>query len=172
MDVPGRVGEIHVNVGDNAGTLIVGDHNVVNLVGVAAPVLSARAPSGVHRPRDPEGFLDRRAETARALAALRAAAAVEVQGAPRIGKSFLLRHAAAAAADTFADGALLLPPGLAGGRDALQALFEMFWESTPPCAPSATRLRELLGDKRALVAVDHSEFGDADLTLASDVAPK
>lgn len=170
VGVPGQAGAISIEVGNNHGTLIVGHHNVVNLAGVAMPVLQPRVPADVHRPVEPEGFLDRRVETAQALAKLQPGSVVQVRGEPRIGKSFLLRHAATAAASSFADGALLLPPGLAGARDVLQSLFEMFWLSTPDSAPSTTRLRELLAGKRALIAIDHSELSEQDLAMVFDAA--
>lgn len=169
-DVPGQAGTISIEVGNNHGTLVVGHHNVVQLTGVSGPVLQPRAPADVHRPVEPEGFLDRRVETAQVMSGLHAGSAVEIHGVSRIGKSSLLRHAAAAAASSFPDGALLLPPGLAGSRDVLQSLFEIFWHSTPDSAPSATRLRELLAGKRALVAVDHSELTAQDLDAIFDAA--
>ena len=64
MDVPARQGSIDVTVGTNHGVLVVGEHNVVNLTGAGGPVLSPCEPAAVHRPLDPDGFLDRRVETA------------------------------------------------------------------------------------------------------------
>ena len=147
MEVPGRVGSVNVEVGQNFGTLVVGDHNIVQLAGVAASVVVAQGPAQVHRPTDIPGFLDRRVETARALAAVKPGAVLELVGVPKIGKTALARHAALAGAGDFRDGALLLPPGLAGARDVLQSLFEIFYLATPELAPSATRLREFLAAK-------------------------
>ncbi len=170
MEVPGRIGSVNVEVGQNFGTLVVGDHNIVQLAGVAASVVVAQGPAQVHRPTDIPGFLDRRVETARALAAVKPGAVLELVGVPKIGKTALARHAALAGAGDFRDGALLLPPGLAGARDVLQSLFEIFYLATPELAPSATRLREFLAAKNALVVVDHCELSSRDLPVLLDAA--
>ncbi len=170
MDVPGRIGSVNVEVGQNFGTLVVGDHNIVQLAGVAASVVVAQGPAQVHRPTDIPGFLDRRVETARVLVAVKPGAVFELVGVPKIGKTALARHAAQAGAGDFRDGALLLPPGLAGARDVLQSLFEIFYLATPELAPSATRLREYLAAKNALVVVDHCELSSRDLPVLLDAA--
>ncbi len=170
MEVPGRIGSVNVEVGQNFGTLVVGDHNIVQLAGVAARVVVAQSPAQVHRPTEIPGFLDRRVETARALGAFKAGAVLELVGVPKIGKTAMARHAALAGAGDFRDGALLLPPGLAGARDVLQSLFEIFYLATPELAPSATRLREYLAAKNALVVVDHCELSSRDLPVLLDAA--
>jgi len=98
------------------------------------------------------------------------AAYLNWSGPQRIGKTSLARHAALAGSSDFRDGALLLPPGLAGARDALQSLFEIFYVATPEMAPSATRLREYLAAKNALVVIDHGELSPQDLPALLDGA--
>jgi hypothetical protein len=143
------------NVGTNYGVIFSGDHNKVVLQVAAPPTVTPRTPAGVHRPRSPEGFLDRRIETGTLLAALNEAAmVVEVSGPQRIGKSWFLQQAGDKASVQFADGALFLPPGLKGPGDILQSLFEMFYAAVPATRPSATELRERLYDKHALVVCD------------------
>ena len=174
MTVPGFSGSMTFNVGTNYGVIFSGDHNKVVLQVAAPPSVTPRTPAAVHRPRSPEGFLDRRVETGTLLAALNDAlndaVRVDVSGPPRIGKSWFLQQAGDKAGAQFADGALFLPPGLKGAGDVLQSLFEMFYAAVPAIKPSATEMRERLADKRALIVCDDDTLTPAAWREVRDAA--
>jgi hypothetical protein len=125
------------------------------------------------RPRLLRGLVDRRIETTAALAALDAGLPVEVNGAPGIGKTALLRHLAHhPLAAAFVDGVVYLSARHRAADDLLQCLFEAFYESDTICKPTGAEIRRALQDMHALVLLDDVALPQKDVERVLDAAPR
>lgn len=141
-------------------------------VSLGGCTVSARGAHYRHPPSPATGFLDRDEVTGLILGALRVGRpAVEICGAPGLGKTWLLRHVARQAEPMFRDGVAWLPVGTHGGNDLLHAVFDAFHGVDRRCRPSRLELREHLAAKRALLLVDDAALDDRAIEQMRAVAP-
>ncbi|MFG2721830.1 ATP-binding protein [Streptomyces sp. NPDC048416] len=164
--------------GDAGGPVIAGNHNVVIGADHGSTVtllVEGERPTPVRRsdvallPRRQTPPLGRDAELARLAEAVGAGGPVQVWGAPGVGKSALLRHAARTLAPG-RDGVLFLDAARGEPMDLAQDMFEACYEAQG-YAPSSPELRRLMIGLRFTVYVDNAEFSAEGLRTLMDAAP-
>jgi hypothetical protein len=108
------------------------------------------------RPRRYPDHVDRESEAGAVIAAAQQGGVINVYGEAGIGKTHVLSHVAHdPAGGTFPDGIAHVDALDAPLDDALQALFEEFYDCGDPAVrPSRSRLRRALKDRQALIVVD------------------
>ncbi|MEU1405605.1 ATP-binding protein, partial [Streptomyces sp. NPDC005728] len=165
--------------GDASGPVIAGNHNVVIDADHGSTVtllVEGEHPRPVRRdqvallPRRQAAPLGRDAELRRLAAAVRDGGPVQVWGAPGVGKSALLRHAARTLAPG-ADGVVFLDAARREPEDLAQDIFEACYEARG-YAPSSPELRRLMSDIKVTAYVDNAEFGPEGLRTLMDAAPE
>ncbi|MEW9553218.1 AAA family ATPase [Nonomuraea sp. NPDC050783] len=166
--------------GDNNGTVLVGDHNVVHYTenrtivtereGGPVPVRLREHPDRRWLPDSAAPLIGRDRDLARIRGRLaERGAPVLVYGPPGIGKSAVLARIARDAADAGEDVVYLSAAGLET-EDIVQELFEACYDS-PGYLPPPGRLRRLMGKVRALVVIDGYEGSAESLEKLLDVVP-
>ncbi|MEU3031878.1 ATP-binding protein [Streptomyces incarnatus] len=164
--------------GDAGGPVVAGDHNVVIDAQHGSTVtllMEGRRPRPVRRdrvallPRRQNAPLGRDTDLARLATAVRDGGPVQLWGAPGVGKSTLLRHAARTLAPE-RDGVLFLDAARREPEDLAQDMFEACYE-TRGYAPSSPELRRLMTGVRVTVYVDNADFSPEGLRTLMDAAP-
>ncbi|HJS71033.1 MAG TPA: PASTA domain-containing protein [Gaiellaceae bacterium] len=130
------------------GALLHRLREVANPVALPVPIDS--------RPRRYPDHVDRESEAGAVVVAAQQGGVINVYGEAGIGKTHVLSHVAHdPAGGAFPDGIAHVDALDAPLDDALQALFEEFYDCGDPAVrPSRSRLRRALKDRRALVIVD------------------
>lgn len=165
--VPDRFG--HVEVGAvTGGTVIVGDHNNVQLVKITARPVKRQPISQLPR-SIPDPLIGRERDVQILQTAVEAGQLVQVWGASGVGKSALLRHLAR----TLPRG----PEGVAyieaGGRtadDLAQAIFDVSFDALDNYKPSLEVLKEHLKSLKLRIYLDDAGLGENDLRRLFDMA--
>ncbi|OIK23427.1 ATP-binding protein [Streptomyces malaysiense] len=164
--------------GDAGGPVVAGDHNVVIDAQHGSTVtllMEGRRPRPVRRdrvallPRRQNAPLGRDTDLARLATAVRDGGPVQLWGAPGVGKSTLLRHAARTLTPE-RDGVLFLDAARREPEDLAQDMFEACYE-TRGYAPSSPELRRLMTGVRVTVYVDNADFSPEGLRTLMDAAP-
>ncbi|MFC9932229.1 ATP-binding protein [Streptomyces sp. NPDC127190] len=164
--------------GDAGGPVVAGDHNVVIDAQHGSTVtllMEGERPRPVRRdrvallPRRQAVPLGRDSELTRLAAAVRDGGPVQLWGAPGVGKSTLLRHAARTLTPE-RDGVLFLDAARREPEDLAQDMFEACYEARG-YAPSSPELRRLMTGLRITVYVDNAEFSAEGLRTLMDAAP-
>ncbi|GAA2214489.1 hypothetical protein GCM10009850_099540 [Nonomuraea monospora] len=171
--------QIGIN-GDNNGTVLVGDNNIVHYTdertivtqreGGPVPVRRRERPDPRFLPQSAASLIGRERDLARVRGWLaERGAPVLVYGPPGIGKSAVLSKVARDAADAGEDVVYLSGAGLET-EDIVQELFEACYDS-PGYLPPPKRLRQLMGKVRALVVIDGYEGTAESLERLLDATP-
>ncbi|TYB57656.1 hypothetical protein FXF51_39880 [Nonomuraea sp. PA05] len=171
--------QIDIN-GDNNGTVLVGDNNIVHYTdgrtivtereGGPVPVRKRERPDPRFLPESAGSLIGRDRDLARVRGWLaERSAPVLVHGPPGIGKSAVLSRVAREAADAGEDVVYLSGAGLET-EDIVQELFEACYDS-PGYLPPPKRLRQLMGKVRALVVIDGYEGTAESLERLLDATP-
>ncbi|GLX52392.1 hypothetical protein Shyhy01_53420 [Streptomyces hygroscopicus subsp. hygroscopicus] len=164
--------------GDAGGPVVAGDHNVVIDAQHGSTVtllMEGQRPRPVRRdrvsllPRRQAAPLGRDGDLARLATAVRDGGPVQLWGAPGVGKSTLLRHAARTLTPE-RDGVLFLDAARREPEDLAQDMFEACYE-TRGYAPSGPELRRLMTGVRVTVYVDNADFSPEGLRTLMDAAP-
>ncbi|TGZ18041.1 hypothetical protein DV517_30140 [Streptomyces sp. S816] len=176
---PERGSERRIDIaGDAGGPVVAGDHNVVIDAQHGSTVtllMEGRRPRPVRRdrvallPRRQHAPLGRDTDLARLATAVRDGGPVQLWGAPGVGKSTLLRHAARTLTPE-RDGVLFLDAARREPEDLAQDMFEACYE-TRGYAPSSPELRRLMTGVRVTVYVDNADFSPEGLRTLMDAAP-
>ncbi|MET0543977.1 MAG: ATP-binding protein [Variovorax sp.] len=168
---PRAEGANQFRIEHHRGVLLASDGSPVH-ISLGGRSVSERSANQRRPPQTPAGFLDRDEITGIIVSSLAAGVhAVELAGESGIGKSWLMRHAGAQAQPYFSDGVVRLPPGMRGGFDLLQALFDAFYSVDARCRPGRLELRERLAGKQVLLLADEAALDDRAVEQLRDVAP-
>jgi hypothetical protein len=175
----GEAADVHAEVsveGDVVGQIAIGNNilQIGSLHGdLIMPASQAATPNPILRaspvkvvPRRPKPFFGRRAETTLLVTEARAGRAIAIEGPSGIGRSTLLRHLATADA---LHSVVYLPRLDLSVDDAVQVLFDHFYDCNVPLRPTAAQARLLLQQVQATIVVDDIA-GDTAQALI-DLAP-
>ncbi len=169
-----------VSIGDvyAGGQVIVGDHTTVQTTaGTKVTVLQVdERPRPRLRPRP----VDRRpravailgrADELELVAAVAAEAPVQLYGPDGVGKTAVLKLAAARAAP--AAGGVVFEPMRHRSLDEVQSgLYAAFWECEVPFTPAPVEFEEYLGELEALLVLDDCGLGRDELATLLDRLPR
>jgi len=173
--------QIHVE-GNVAGSIVVGDNNLVVNTNYGSIIYKQAAPRAALRnfapqpPRPPRGFLNRSAELEQLQTWLAANEIILLHAADGLGKTSLLRQAAnSPAARAFPQGVIFLEscgadaPAL--GEDLIQQIFDALFESEPPLKVTALSARAYLSNTRPLIVLDEVPLTPAAQRALPDLFP-
>ena len=167
-DIGGQVavGNYILQIGDvNGGVVNVAPQTQI-------PNYTRRTGAVNLRPRPFPTFLDRDTEVASVKSALEFSTPISVLGPAGIGKTSFLRSLAhLSETNQFIDGVVYLSmPGL-GFEDALQSLFDVFYESHPNFKPTDAEIRVGLQGIKALILLDDLILNREESMRLLDSAP-
>ncbi|MBV9450779.1 MAG: hypothetical protein JO345_33305 [Streptosporangiaceae bacterium] len=164
---------------DITGAVVVGDHSLAITAGEGS-LVTVLPPGQVPRPvrrkkidsrprQRHEPIVGRADILGKLSAAVRAGRPVQLHGQSGVGKSTILRHAAAAL-PSGQDGVVFLSAMNAEIRDVAQQLFEACYE-TAGYAPTGAELRHLMTGIRITAYIDNANFSGEQLREFMDMAP-
>jgi hypothetical protein len=170
--------------GNVEGSIVVGDNNfVVNtnhgtiVYKQAAPRVKLREASP-QPPRAPRHFVNRVDELNQIEKWIQAREAMTIYGADGVGKSALIKKAAAGdAASRMPNGVLLMEGVDEDGNalsfdDVIQRMFDALYESEPQLKVNATTARTYLSNTKPLVVLDNLNFSAKQLSTLPDLFPQ
>jgi len=170
--------------GNVEGSIVMGDNNfVVNtnhgtiLYKQAAPRVKLRD-AMPQPPRAPRNFVNRVDELNQIEKWIQAREAITIYGEDGVGKSALIKKAAAGAAARQMPNGVLLMEGVdedgnaLGFDDVVQRMFDALYESEPPLKVNATTARTYLSNTKPLVVFDNLNFSAKQLSTLPDLFPQ
>ncbi|MET7518189.1 ATP-binding protein [Streptomyces sp. NPDC005480] len=171
-----------IRTGDVSGTMVVGNHNIVNTLitaesGSSVIVHGGPLPDPVKRhpisqlPRAAaEPLIGRGRDVQELQKAIKTRQLVQVWGEPGVGKSALLRHLACEL-PRGPEGAAYIEAGGRTADDIAQAIFDISFDA-PNYKPSLEVLKEHLKTLRLRIYLDDAGFDEKDLRRLFDMAGK
>lgn len=170
--------------GNVEGSIVVGDNNfVVNdnhgtiVYKHAAPRVKLRG-AIPQPPRAPRRFVNRVDELSQIEKWIKAREAITIYGEDGIGKSTLIKKAAAGDAASQMPNGVLLMEGVdedgnaLGFDDAVQYMFDALYESEPQLKVNSTTARTYLSNTQPLVVLDNLNFSAKQLSTLPDLFPQ
>ncbi len=170
--------------GNVEGSIVVGDNNfVVNdnhgtiVYKQAAPRVTLRD-AAPQPPRAPRRFVNRVGELSQIEKWIQAREAITIYGEDGVGKSTLIKKAAAGDAASQMPNGVLLMEGIdddgnaLGFDDVVQRMFDALYESEPQLKVNATTARTYLSNTQSLVVLDNLNFSTKQLSTLPDLFPK
>ncbi|MEM9907322.1 MAG: Ig-like domain-containing protein, partial [Cyanobacteria bacterium P01_D01_bin.44] len=178
---------VHIDMGEDVeGEILVGDHRHQafytythtlehgGVLNVAAPPQVRPRPTPIdRRPQPFHKWLNRHAIILTIVQALQSAQSIELCGAAGVGKTALLRYLVydSQVMAAFSDGVVYVSEHPRLAKDLLQALHEVFYESSAPYKPSDIQVQQALRDKRVLIVLDDLNLGESDLDWLMTAVP-
>ncbi|MBI5350439.1 MAG: SUMF1/EgtB/PvdO family nonheme iron enzyme [Chloroflexi bacterium] len=170
--------------GNVEGSIVVGDNNFVVNTNHGTIVYKQAAPRVKLRdampqpPRAPRRFVNRVGELNQVEKWIQAREAITIYGEDGVGKSALIKKAAAGdAASQMPNGVLLMEGADEDGNalgfdDVVQRMFDALFESEPPLKVNTTTARTYLSNTKPLVVFDNLSFSAKQLSTLPDLFPQ
>ncbi|MEK9161946.1 MAG: hypothetical protein AAB261_01490, partial [Chloroflexota bacterium] len=170
--------------GNVEGSIVVGDNNFVVNTNHGTIVYKQASPRVKLRdampqpPRAPRNFVNRVDELNQIEKWIQAREAITIYGEDGVGKSALIKKAAAGDAASQMPNGVLLMEGVDEDGDALsfddvvQRMFDALYESEPQLKVSTTTARTYLSNTKPLVVFDNLNFSAKQLSTLPDLFPQ
>ena len=167
--------------GNVEGSIVVGDNNFVVNTNHGTIVYKQTSPRVKLRdavpqpPRAPRHFVNRVSELSQIEKWIQAREAITIYGEDGVGKSTLIKKAAAGDAASQMPNGVLLMEGVdedgnaLGFDDVVQRMFDALYESEPQLKVNATTARTYLSNTQPLVVLDNLSFSAKQLSTLPDL---